>query len=195
MLARQVLEVTLDRKPTGLVWHPSASPPLLTLHDITTVLFIQLDASTRTRTASRAHTPAPHGTTIPPAPAVPVPVLAPASSRCGTLTPSLTHPSCLSSAILCPPDQDGGEGRGPRQRPPSAAPEYVATSFSPSLPGALEGLTWSQWGRHLAVCMEGVVRVYDWPTSRVRRHTTQCTTRMHAYMASMMHLCWSMAVV
>lgn len=93
-----------------------------------------------------------------------------------------TH-SPLHSCVgyLCPPDQEG-EGRGPRQRPPSAAPEYVATSFSPSLPGALEGLTWSQWGRHLAVCMEGVVRVYDWPTTRVQTHNTHMhTTHTEAY--------------
>lgn len=134
MLARQVLEVTLDRKPTGLVWHPSASPPLLTLHDITTVLFIQLDASTRTRTASRPHTPAPHGTTTPPAPDVPVPVLAPAASRCCTLPPSLTHPSfCLSSAVLCPQTRTGARagahGNAPPPRRPSTWPRPSLRHF------------------------------------------------------------------
>lgn len=128
MLARQVLEVTLDRKPTGLVWHPSASPPLLTLHDITTVLFIQLDASTRTRTPSRAHTPAPQGQGTATPPATGVPVLAPASSRCCTLTP----PSTRVSAICVPQTRrvrGGAHGNAHPPRPPSTWPRPSRPHF------------------------------------------------------------------
>jgi hypothetical protein len=39
----------------------------------------------------------------------------------------------------------------------------VVSRFSPSLPGALEAVAWSHWGKHLGICLEGNLRVYDWP--------------------------------
>ncbi|TFJ84521.1 hypothetical protein NSK_004506 [Nannochloropsis salina CCMP1776] len=69
--------------------------------------------------------------------------------------------------------------RDEREVPPPSSPAasslsapvdqgpFHTSSFTPALPGALEAAAWSLHGRHLAVCMEGVLRVYDWPTSSV----------------------------
>lgn len=92
LIIQKMGEIPLNRKPSGLAWHPSARIPLLAIYDVTEVTFVQ-----------------------------------------------------------CPRDKDQGE-------------EVIFSSFQPSLPGALECISWSQWGKYLSVCMAGMLRIYNWPS-------------------------------
>lgn len=153
-----MVELPLDRKPTGLTWHPTASPPLVTVHDITNILFLQL---TKSSGASSSHAPPP---THPPQakgkqalsrPLFQNAILVDYVTTCSWPYPFSAHVSrCLS---LSEGDNHRHHHPRPSSPPPkqpqaepaaAAAPRaYVAKLFSPSLPGALEGVSWSQWGR------------------------------------------------
>lgn len=171
--ATKLGEVRLERKLAGLAWHPAACVPLLAIHDITDVTLVQLprgegimDGGSERSYYGGNTTPYSRGT----APRTPTP------SRYGrdgggSRTPSAAsgpvRASCTTAGLRTPSRAAASvvmtDARGSSS---CGFGTIKVTSVSPSLPGALEAIAWSQRGRHLAVCMEGVLRVYDWPAAR-----------------------------
>lgn len=146
LAATKLGEVKLERKPAGLAWHPACCVPLLAVHDISEVILVQLPRATED------DGPLQHG--------IPPPFTPSRSSSSSTPlragTPSSKRYTPSRAASVVPPEPSS-----------SSCAAIKIASFSPSLPGALESVAWSQRGRHLAVCMEGVLRVYDWPSPHV----------------------------